>query len=154
MRQPGDIIFYRVTPRSFIVSKIIAIASLLSGRGPNDSAYSHVAIVAENMLEQYEATWPKTCLSKMYPDKPFEIWRFKQITTEGRHSIIWWCKGNLGQWYDLGQFMLGLADFKHAEICSSFVWKAYHCAGIDLSQRTKKFRFPHELIDDRLERVE
>lgn len=153
MMQPGDIVFYRVTPKSFFVSKIIAIAALLSGRGYSNTLYSHVAILTTcDPLRQAEATWPKTRISDVHIDKPIEIWQLQGITDAQRCCVIDWCNKNLGEWYDLGMFLLGWADIHHAEICTSFVAKAYAAAGIPLG-RGKRFNFPSELLDARLVKV-
>ena len=40
-----------------------------------------------------------------------------------------WAYTHLGEWYDLGLFIFGYFDIKHAEVCSTFVAKAWKAAG-------------------------
>jgi hypothetical protein len=49
--------------------------------------------------------------------------------------------------YDLPLFLVGFLDFKNAEVCSTFVQKAFEAAGIELSVEGpgKKLTTPDEI---------
>jgi uncharacterized protein YycO len=135
--QAGDILFYRVVERSGFSAKFIGWGQRLIGQAPSKHDYCHVAIV-EDQETMFEARWPKTKRSEI--DLPelashynIEVWRVKNISEEQIQKVLAWANRHLGEWYDLPLFLLGAFDFKKAEVCSTFVQKAFQAAGIVLS---------------------
>lgn len=141
----GDLLFYPVTPKSAWISKIIAIAEFLFKKGDSSIQYSHVSILDYGLLTELEAIWPKTRRHEIDFTRKPEVWRYKDITETQRILAVQWAYGHLGQRYDIGQILFGWFDLRHAEICSTFVFKAFDFAGLSFGNKPK-FLTPNDLI--------
>lgn len=128
--KPGDILLYKVIPSSNITAKFIGWAQKFIHRAPTKEKYCHLAIVDKDTDYVLEAKWPKTRQWKLdweHLDKCYsiELWRVKGLTSTKVKEVLKWCHSHLGEWYDLGLFVFGWINFKHAEVCSTFVSKAF-----------------------------
>lgn len=138
--QHGDLIFYKITPQSWWILRLIA--------------YSHVSILDYDKTQQLEGIWPKTRTSKIdWSNLNIEVWRVKNLTREQRHAALTWAYCHLDRPYDVGQILLGLFKWSSAYTCSEFVVEAYQHVGIDLAPNAGRFLAPNELITPLIERI-
>ena len=150
----GDLLFYKVTPQSNWIAKLIASVQIWRKEGTEAVSYSHVSIVSHDLNWQLEAHWPKTRLSPIdWTDPRIEVWRVKDATACDIHGILSWCYCNLDKPYDIGQILLGLFMWNNAYSCTEFVVKPFLLADIDLAPNAGSFIAPNELITDKIERI-
>ena len=150
----GDLIFYKTTPQSWWLSRLIAVVQLLRKEGTSSTLYSHVSILDYDKMHQLEGIWPKTRISDIDWDYPgIEVWRVKDLTSEQRHAALTWSYCHLERPYDIGQVLLGLFTWDSAYTCSEFVVEAYRYVGIDLAPDAGRFLGPNEMISPLIERV-
>lgn len=148
--QPGDILLFRTTKRSPLHDKFIATAEWLLGEKMTKHGYHHVAMVGVDGLI-FEAIWKGTvCHPMAEVDKTgiIEAYRVKNATDVQIQEAIEWAEDNLGLKYDFVRLFLGWAglDEKHAEICSTYVGKAWKAAGVQLTKKKKeKFYSPDDI---------
>jgi len=134
--RPGDLLLYRMTIKSGISSWFIGWGQNVIGKSPvHGKSYVHVAIVDKDTDYMLESRWPrsKRCKIKWKKlDKKYkiELWRVRATSLEKIDKVMEWAYANLGLWYDLGLFIWGWLDFKHAEVCSTFVKKAWGNADV------------------------
>ncbi len=133
--KPGDILLCRVGPKAIWSSKFIAWAQKLIGRGSNGQNYCHVAMIDVDTDFILEAKWPKTRkwrIDWVHMDERYvvELWRVKGATPAKVKKALTWIHKHLGEWYDLPIFLFGWINFKHAEVCSTLVSKAWKAAGV------------------------
>lgn len=165
--KPGDILLYRVTKKSIIGAQIIGWFQNIVGKSPiHGRTYSHVAIVDWDTEYVLESRWPKSRRWKIDWKKleshfDIEVWRVKGATKAEVEAALSWAHNNLGQWYDLGLFVWGMFDAKHAEVCSTFVTKAWGNAERVFKKfkrigKVKEFISPDEIADHHeiIERVQ
>lgn len=145
--QPGDILFYKVSPKSALMSKLVAIAQLLRGEGKTFTSYSHVSLVDNDINYQLESRLPKTRRSTINWDDPsIEVWRVRDVSNTQIILALKWGYNNLNKWYDLGQICLGLFKSRNTYTCAEFVYNAYKDS-VDLASDAGKVIGPNELID-------
>lgn len=155
--RPGDILFFRTTNKSLPGAWFISWAQNVIGKSPiHNRSYSHVGIIDWDTDYILESRWPKSKRRKI-PwkkwDKQYklELWRIRKVSKQEQNRALKWAYEHLGEWYDLGLFFWGAFDIKHAEICSTFVAKAWK-AGNKLFKVHKAlqpdadFHTPDELI--------
>lgn len=148
--EPGDIIFYAVTPRSALRARLIAVLQFLRGEGSTATSYSHMSL-AEDGQSQVEAWWPRSRRSSIDMAHPgLEVWRVKGVTPEQARGALAWARANLGLGYGLWKLCFGLFGRVHSYICTTFVTEAWKTQGIDLSAGAGRFVAPNELIDSGL----
>jgi len=157
MLRPGDMLFYRPKAKWSILSWFITWAQNIIGKSPiHDKSYCHVGIIDWDTDYMLEARFPKSkrskinwkSLSKQYH---LELWRVRKVQKEEVEKALEWAYANLGLWYDLGLFLWGQIDFKDAEVCSTFIAKAWKAAGRVFKihkqiQKDADFHSPDELI--------
>lgn len=148
MAKPGDLLFYRVTPKSSILSRLIASAQLLMGRGERPVQYSHVAILERDGMRCIEARWPKVQVNDVnWEDPELELWRYPMSATLAALVLIN-ARDHFGDYYDIGQLLFGWFDFKHAEICTTLVRSAFARVDLMLGAGSGKFPTPNDLVSD------
>jgi hypothetical protein len=151
---PGDLIFYPVTPRSPFMPRLIAALQIMRGEGAGKTSYSHVSILDVDLAHELEQYIPKSRRHLIDWSRDIEIWRVKSADQEAVAIALRWCRSSLGQWYDMGRAFLGAFKMAHANICSTFVARAYQEANIDLASKAGRFVGPNELIaSGMLERI-
>lgn len=150
--KPGDILLYKSHAFSRWSSRFIEWGQRFLGQAPSVDDYCHVAMIDEDPNYILEAKWPKTRRVKLDPmalaeHYDVEIWRVKKLTKAQMKTATAWARQNLGLFYDLGLFLWGAFDFKKAEVCSTYVQKAFQAAGIELSVEGpgKKLTTPDEI---------
>lgn len=164
--RPGDLLFYRPKAIFHVGSWLIAWFQNVVGKSPiEDRSYCHVAIVDTDTDYIVESRWPKSRRwkidwKKLDKNYTVELWRVKNVTKEETEKVLEWANSHLGEWYDLGLFVWGTFDFKHSEVCSTYVAKAWEAAGRIFKQHkristVKIFQSPDELIanDDLIKQV-
>lgn len=145
--QPGDIVLYPVTPRSELLSKLVAIGEMLLGAGKSNDSYSHAAVWESDGWE-YEAKWPRTGYYRIDHRRPIEVWRIEGMTQDQRKKIIHWCATHCGEWYNLiGLLTFGLIGFHRTAVCSQFVGRAYAAAGVHIGLEGKRLLSPNAIAD-------
>ena len=155
--RPGDLIFYRPKNKLYIGSWFIAWAQNVIGKSPiHDRSYCHVALVDWDENYLLESRWPKSRRWKIKWEKlnkhyHIEVYRIRKVTSQERNAALKWAYDHLGEWYDLGLFVWGMFDFKNAEVCSTFVAKAWKAAGKIFEVHKKlqpdaDFHSPDELV--------
>jgi uncharacterized protein YycO len=133
--QPGDIIIYPAGPTSQLSSRIIIAGEIMAGFGSGLEMYSHASVYAGSGM-QYEATFPKTRLSKIDNSRVYEIWNLNNPTPEQRSKIIEWCKAHVGVFYNLiGVVTFGILSFPGSYYCSQFACLAYNSVGLHPGDR-------------------
>lgn len=152
--QPGDILLFRITPRSSWCEKFIAWAQNVIYKVPQKAKFCHISLVDYDTNFMLEAVWPKTRISKIdfsniQPEK-IEVYRVRKITDEQIKKTLDWAHDHLGEWYDIPLFITGWIDAKHAEVCSTFVSHAFRNAGLDIpySCEDKKLILPDDFYLD------
>jgi len=149
LARPADILLYRVTPRSGIVAKIIAIAQIIRSEGRGPYIYSHVSIVANNTDYQIEAAWPKVRKSKIDWTNPgLELRRLPDLQAHRAALILIEAESSMGEWYNIGDMFFGLFQIPHAKICTKLVAVCAAKAGYWLGRDAGAFLSPDELADD------
>ena len=149
LAQPGDILFYKTTPKSGLTHRIIAAGELLLGLGNGDVQYNHVSIVSTFTGFQYEAVWPRLRYSKINWDDPcIEIWRYRGITHEQAGAVLRAASVRLGEHYDLVLFLTGFLKSQHAEICTGYVVDSFTAAKLSLASGGDKRLAPNVLSQD------
>jgi len=146
--RPGDLLFYRVTPQSSWVSRVIATFQMWIGDGTGPLLYSHVALV-DVVDPDYliDAWWPRVRRKRVnWMDPDLEVWRIRDITDFHISIMSGTAMGMVGQWYDVGNFFFGLFDSHHAQICTTLVVGSAHAAGIDLVSDAGRLVTPNELV--------
>jgi len=148
--KPGDVLLCRVGPNALWSSKFIDLAQKLIGRGTADQDYCHVAIVDSDTDFLMEARWPKTRKWRIdwtHMDDRYvvEVWRVKGVTPVKVKLALTWAHEHLGEWYDLPLFLFGWINFSKAEVCSTFVQKAWKNAGV-IFQNTISYGKEQNLI--------
>jgi len=166
MLRPGDLIFYRPKKTWSIGSWFIAWAQNVIGKSPiHNVSYCHVGIIDSDTNYLLESRWPrsrrwKINWKKLEKQYHLELWRIRHVKKEEIEKALNWCYEHLNEWYDLGLFIWGLFDFKNAEVCSTFVAKAWKAAGRIFKihkqiQPDADFHTPDELIanEDLIKRI-
>lgn len=130
---PGDLLLFKVKESSSLTDKFIGLGQKVMGMAPTKSSYCHVALVAFDPTFVMEAKWPKTKISKIdwkEYNKKYEVqlFRVKNVTTRQKLDAIHWAEDHLNEWYDLPSFLFGWIQFKHSEVCSTYVAKAWKAA--------------------------
>jgi len=134
--QPGDILFLGPKKKWMIGSWLITWAQNVVGKSPiHGQSYSHVAIVDWDTNYVLESRWPKSRRRKLEMEKwckqyNMELWRVRKVQPEQVKAALGWAYNHLNEWYDLGLFVWGMFDVKHAEVCSTFVAKAFADANV------------------------
>jgi hypothetical protein len=147
---PGDLIFYPVTPKSRFIPRFISAIQILRGEGISKTSYSHVSIIDSDMDYELEQYVPKSRRHLIDWSRDIEIWRVKNVDQESVAIALRWCRSSLGQWYDIGRAFFGIFKTAHANICSTFVARDYQEANIDLTKNAGRFIGPNELISSGL----
>jgi len=152
---PGDVLMYRVTSRSKWKARAIAIVQIIRKEWNTDHLYSHASIVAWDRMHQLEAVMPKCRVSEIKWDTDgLELWRAVDINGINVDMVVRAAHAMVGKWYDFPHLLGGLIDMKNAEICTTFVVKAFEKGGILLAENAGKFVAPNELLGDgRLKRI-
>jgi hypothetical protein len=140
--KPGDILLYRPKSIFHISAWFIAWGQNVMGKTPHNVNYCHVALVDDDTDYILEARWPKShrvSLNWEKLDKAYtvELWRVRNANRENVALALEWAHAHLGEWYDLPSFIWGWFDVKHAEVCSTFVAKAWANAKV-IFQQVKK----------------
>ena len=150
MRLPGDILLYRVTPKSSLLARLIAVAQLLRREGESEKNYSHVSIL-EDEGHQIEAVWPRSRRSVVdWSDKSIEVWRVVGIDPAIADKAVAAARSKIGLWYNLAEILFGFSRSKHSAICTRLVADCWASQGIDLSRGAGKILSPNELVSSRL----
>lgn len=140
--QPGDILLFRTTKNSPLHDKLIAFGEWIIGEKMTKHSYHHVAMVGIDG-NVFEAIWMGTvCHPFSEVDKTgmIEAYRVRNVTDIQIQEALEWAEDNLGKKYDFVGLFLGWAglDEKHAEICSTYVGKAWKAAGVQLTKKAKE----------------
>jgi len=164
--RPGDILFFRTKKGSLPGSWFISWFQNIVGKSPiHGISYSHVAIVDWDTDYVLDSRWPKSKRRKIKWKSwgkyyGLELWRIRKIQPEEVQKALNWAYAHLEEWYDLGLFVWGMFDFSNAEVCSTFVAKAWKAAGriFKVHKRigkVKNFHSPDELIanDDIIKKI-
>jgi hypothetical protein len=147
--RPGDLLFYKVTPQSGCIARLIAVVQMIRGEGTSSTQYSHVSIVARSTDKQIEAWWPRVRESMIdWSSGSIELWRINNIDYKQASDIVTHAMKSIGEWYDLGEFLLGLFPSKQRHICTTLVKDAAESVGITLAASAGDFITPNELRDD------
>jgi uncharacterized protein YycO len=154
MLQPGDLLFYVVTPQSSWRARIIAIVEMLRREGSNTVNYSHVSIVDRCTCCQLEAVWPRTRRSMINWNNNIEVWRVKDLNDSQINEALTWANLNLNKPYNLGQLLFGLFTLSNTYSCTQYVSSAFKVVGKDLAYNAGRFIAPNELQTDLIERVQ
>jgi cell wall-associated NlpC family hydrolase len=156
---PGDLLLFRIKHSSSWIAKLIGWGQKIIRHAPTKAEYCHVAIVAFDTDFILEATWPKTRISKINWEKwnkeyDLQLFCVKNITPMQVVDAIFWAEDHLGEWYDILALFDGWVDIRHAEICSTYVQKAYKAAGVEFKVDERNFITPDEIAaSDLVERV-
>jgi len=147
---PSDILLFKVKPSSSLTDKFIGWGQKVMGMAPTKVPYCHVALVAFDPLFVMEAVWPKTRISKIdweeYNKKyDVQLFRVKNVTPRQQLDAIHWAEDHLNEWYDLPSFLFGWIQFKHAEVCSTYVTNSEKAAGIIFKTEKNGFITPDEV---------
>jgi len=130
--EPGDLIFYPVTPKSVWSARLVAIGQLLIGKDKSEVQYSHVTLFDRDEY-QLESVWPWSKRSKIDTSRPYEIWRMHGITHSNRQRIMCWAYDHLGVLYDMLYILsFGLLRIHGEEVCCTFVRDAYKSAALHM----------------------
>ena len=145
----GDLLFYKVTPQSWWVAQVIALAQALRSETPLPDSYSHVAIVDLDCEHKVEAIWPKVRRVPIdWESDRIVLYRLRNMTDGKRIKMLAEAHNHIGEWYDIGQALFGFADFVKAEICTTLTQKAAKAAGYILGKKAGKFPAPNEIAAD------
>ena len=155
--KPGDILFFRTKKGSLPGSWLISWFQNIVGKSPiHGVSYSHVGIVDWDTNYILDSKWPKSKRRKIdwkswNKHYGLELWRIRKVKKEEVKKALDWCYAHLDEWYDLGLFVWGMFDVKHAEVCSTFTAKAWRAAGrifkvFKRIGKVKNFHSPDELV--------
>lgn len=157
MPQPGDLILYPVTGKSWWVSRLIGAVQLIFGVGKKKTLYSHVAIFSQEhrgKLFEFESRWPRSGQYPVDTSRPFEIWELLDVDDEKRSRIIRWCVDHQGERYPLFTLVsFGIARFKHEAVCSQWAARAYASVGIHFSKEGERIVSPDVMPDSKKVRL-
>lgn len=147
---PGDLLLFKVKASSSLTDKFIGWGQKFMGMAPTKSEYCHVALVAFDPESLMEARWPKTRIWKidwkhLHKQYDVQLFRVKNVTTRQRLDAIHWAEDHLNEWYDLPSFLFGWIQFKHAEVCSTFVTKAERAAKVYFKTEKNGFITPDQV---------
>jgi len=146
MIRPGDLVFYRVTPQSGWLARLIAALSIIFRQGSGPINYSHVAI-AEDAGSLLEAWWPRSRRRAIdLGNTLLEVWRISEASEAAAREAAAFARRNLGQWYNPWELLSGLFRMKHASICTTFVVRAWKSVGYDLAVDSGSVIAPNELM--------
>jgi hypothetical protein len=150
---PADLLLFKVKSSSSITDKFIGWGQKFMGSAPTKSEYCHVALVAFDPEFLMEARWPKTRIWKidwaeLYRDYDIELYRVKNVKPRQVLDAIHYCEDNLNEWYDVLELFGGWIAFKHAQICSTYVAKAWKVAGIHFKTKKNGFITPDQIAAD------
>jgi len=148
--RPGDLLFYKVTPQSWWVSKLIAVFQIIRSEGTSAIQYSHVSVVMRDTDYQVEAVWPRVRKSPIdWSDENIELYRINRVGRMALSNMVTNAIGMIGQLYDLGQFFFGLFPSKQRKICTSLVVESAKKTGVILGSGAGILISPNELRDDK-----
>ena len=146
---PGDLLFYRVTPKSSFRAKMIAWVQMLRGEGAGSFEYSHVAIVDIDTDYKIEAVWPRIRRVKInWGDQDMELCRVSIMSWMGERAAEEAAKF-IGRWYNVGQMLFGMVNWGKGRICTTLMRTAYQPMGMTLAEEAGDFLSPNELRDDK-----
>ena len=148
--RPGDLLLFRIKKSSSITDKFIGWGQKVMRMAPTEASYCHVALVAFDSYWIMEARWPKTRIWKIdwkkYNEKyEVQLFRVKNVTSQQQLDAIHWAEDHLNEWYDLPSFLFGWIQFKHAELCSTFVTKAEKAAKVYFKTEKNGFITPDQV---------
>lgn len=132
--QAGDILLFRVTPRSGWFGKLIGWGQRVMGQASTSVAYEHVALAssADSIIEAY---WPRVRQRFFDPAlySNVEVYRLNNMTPLQVFRILAYATSHIGEWYNVsGLLTLGMVQLGHTVVCSQFVWQAFTAGGIVL----------------------
>ena len=157
MLRPGDLLFFKPSAKWSIGSWLVTWGQNIFGKSPiHGVSYNHVAIVDKDVNYLLESRWPKSHRKKIAWEKlekqyDIELWRVRNVKPQQIRLALNWAYMHLNEWYDLGLFLFGWFDRKKAEVCSTFIAKAWRNAGILFEYNkdmgvSKFFHSPDELV--------
>jgi len=151
----GDILLFKVKPSSSIFSKLIGLGQKILGHAPTKAEYCHVALVAFDSTFVMEARWPKTKISKIdwtnwNEEYDLQLFRVNNVKPRQILDTIHWAEDHLNEWYDVLELLGGWINIRHAEICSTYVQKAWKAAGIEFKTNENGFITPDEIAASNL----
>ena len=146
--RPGDLLFYRVTPQSGWLARLIAMAQFWRKEGAGAVQYSHVAIV-RNQDECIEAAWPKIRCRPIDWDADVDLCRLYRMGKMRASHMINSAEAHLGDWYGLGQLLFWMFPFWRGRYCTTLVQECAIAAGYDLADLAGNVVSPNELIEDK-----
>lgn len=119
LSKAGDLIFYRVNPRS-VKDRVIGFLEHLLGGG--SGKYCHVSMLDATLDYQYEAALPKIRRSKVdWTDPQLELWRIKDAEDTQLKSMLDASITEVGYWYGLGESLKYLLKKGRLTICTQYV---------------------------------
>lgn len=152
--RPGDLLLYSVTPKSGVVSRLIATVELWRKEGDYKTQYSHVSVVSSKQDYQFEAMFPKTRESQIdWTDPRIELWRVKDSTSDQVTQVLSWCRAHVNCYYDVGQVFMGFFRLSNTYSCTKFARQSWLDAGRDIVPGAGKFIGPNDLVNPTIERV-
>lgn len=150
-----DILLFKVKDSSSFFRKLIVLGQRLIYKAPPKAKYCHVALVDSDTTLMFEAVWPKTRVSKIDFNKIskteiVEVYRVQGLTRKQAAEVLTWARNHLDEWYDVALFLTGWLDIKHAEVCSTFVSRAFKAADLEIPHGAwkKKFVIPDDFYVD------
>lgn len=142
---PGDVLLYRVTPRSSLLARAIASLQLMGGEGEGPVQYSHAAL-AEGAWTKVEASWPRVRRGAIDWGNPeLELWRVAGPEASRGREASRAAAARVGQAYDLGELFFGLFRSRRRAICSRLVADAWMRAGVSLADDDDRLLSPNEI---------
>ena len=156
MLRRGDLLFFKPKAKWSIGSWLVTWGQNILGKSPiHGVSYNHVALIDEDVNYLLESRWPKSHRKKINWKKllnqyDIELWRVRKVKQEQIKLALNWAYDHLNEWYDIGLFIFGWFDREHAEVCSTFIYKAWRYAGIRFEiykhiGNTEEFISPDEL---------
>lgn len=146
----GDLLFWKVTPQSSLLARIIAAVQLLTRQGQGTTLYSHVSIVDAGNV-QIEAYWPKIRSIRFDPADPrIEVWRVADATPEQAAKAVSYARSCVGEWYDIGDAFFGFFKSRRGHICSTLVNDAWSEAGVSIWNKSDNFMTPNDLTQSNI----
>jgi hypothetical protein len=137
--QAGDILCFRVGPKSSILDHLIGWGEKIIGQAPTKAEFCHVGILggpSGTMI--YEAIRPCVHVVPMdWPARlarnPIEVFRIKGITPAQINTMMGYAAAHVGDRYDtLSIYSFGLLGTPHSVVCSQYVWWCARAAGYTL----------------------
>lgn len=153
MIQPGDILFWKVTPKSSLIARLIGAGQLLAREGRGTTLYSHVSIVESDGVH-IEAVFPWIRSGLFNQKDPrIEVWRVIDATPEQAASAVRAARSHIGEWYSLSSLLFGLFHNGQRN-CAILMNDSWVAAGLPLWRQSDRFLTPNDLSQsDRLMRV-